>query len=149
VLSRSCQRWASNDPRARRANRCRASCKIASKSSRFGVASSAAAVGVGARLSATKSAMVKSVWWPTPLTTGASDSAIARATPSSLKPGRPTARENLAALTVLSPVSTGSHYLLNLLRPPRDKTAFTPRCEDFWIFPVETVPLPAQHATLT
>ena len=40
--------------------------------SRGGLTSSAAAVGVGARSSAAKSAMVKSVSWPTPTTTGMS-----------------------------------------------------------------------------
>ena len=47
-------------------------------------ASSAAAVGVGARQSATKSAMVKSVSWPMPAITGMLQLAIARATDSSL-----------------------------------------------------------------
>ena len=40
----------------------------------------AAAVGVGARTSATKSQIVKSVSWPTPDTTGSADSNTARAT---------------------------------------------------------------------
>ena len=43
---------------------------------------SAAAVGVAARRSATKSAIVKSVSCPTPLITGASEAKIVRATPS-------------------------------------------------------------------
>jgi hypothetical protein len=46
---------------------------------------SAAAEGVGARRSATKSAMVTSVSWPTALTTGIRLAKIARATRSSLK----------------------------------------------------------------
>ena len=46
--------------------------------------SSAAAVGVGARTSAQKSAMVKSVSCPTPHTTGTGDEAMARASCSSL-----------------------------------------------------------------
>ena len=50
--------------------------------------SAAAPVGVGARTSATKSAMVKSVSWPTADTTGASEAAMARATGSSLKAQR-------------------------------------------------------------
>ncbi len=47
--------------------------------------SSAAALGVGARTSATKSAIVTSVWWPTALITGTGQAAMARASPSSLK----------------------------------------------------------------
>jgi hypothetical protein len=43
------------------------------------------AVGVGALTSATKSAMVKSVSWPTPLITGMAHAATARARSSSLK----------------------------------------------------------------
>ena len=49
-------------------------------------ASSAAAVGVGARRSATKSTMVKSVSWPTPLTTGMALAATSRASASSEAP---------------------------------------------------------------
>mgnify|MGYP003694009791 CR=1 FL=1 len=45
-------------------------------------------VGVGARTSATKSQIVKSVSWPTPDTTGITDSNTARATISSLKDHR-------------------------------------------------------------
>ena len=52
--------------------------------SRCTVASSAAAEGVGARISDTKSAMVKSVSWPTEEITGTSDANIALATISSL-----------------------------------------------------------------
>ena len=55
-----------------------------SSSARDGLASSAAAVGVGARWSAAKSAMVKSVSWPTPTTTGIGQARMARATASSL-----------------------------------------------------------------
>ena len=50
--------------------------------------SSAAAEGVGARRSATKSAMVKSVSWPMAETTGSAEAAMARARASSLKPAR-------------------------------------------------------------
>ena len=50
-----------------------------------GTQSSAAALGVGARRSATKSAMVKSVSCPTALTTGVLHAYMARATTSSLK----------------------------------------------------------------
>ena len=50
--------------------------------------SSAAAVGVGARTSATKSAIVKSVSWPTPQTTGTGLRTMARASASSLKAQR-------------------------------------------------------------
>ena len=52
---------------------------------------SAAAEGVGARRSATKSAMVKSVSWPTPEITGTRQAAMARASPSSLKHHRSSA----------------------------------------------------------
>ena len=55
------------------------------QSARGVAASSAAAVGVAARMSAAKSAMVKSVSWPTPEITGMLQPAIARATTSSLK----------------------------------------------------------------
>ena len=51
----------------------------------LGAASSAAAVGVGARKSATKSAIVKSVSWPTAEIIGISLLKIALATISSLK----------------------------------------------------------------
>src|SRR5712691_2358440 len=56
-----------------------------SNPARSGLTSSAAAVGVGARRSATKSAIVKSVSWPIPVTTGIGHARIARATISSLK----------------------------------------------------------------
>src|SRR2546429_490589 len=56
-----------------------------SNSRRVCTTSSAAAEGVEARTSATKSAMVKSVSWPTPEMTGISEAKIARATISSLK----------------------------------------------------------------
>ena len=56
-----------------------------SSSSRVQTTSSAAAEGVGARRSATKSAMVTSVSWPTAETTGTGQAAMARATASSLK----------------------------------------------------------------
>ena len=55
---------------------------------RSGTTSAAAAVGVGARTSATKSQIVKSVSWPTPDTTGSTDSNTARATASSLNDHR-------------------------------------------------------------
>ena len=51
----------------------------------LGAANSAAAVGVGARKSATKSAIVKSVSWPTAEIIGISLLKIALATISSLK----------------------------------------------------------------
>ena len=53
-----------------------------------GTAKSAAAVGVGALLSATKSEMVKSISWPTALITGISHAYISRATISSLNDHR-------------------------------------------------------------
>ena len=51
----------------------------ASRSSRSGTSSSAAAEGVGARRSAAKSARLKSVSWPIADTTGTGEAAIARA----------------------------------------------------------------------
>ncbi len=64
----------------------------------------AAPVGVGALISATKSAIVKSVSWPTADTTGARDEAIARATFSSLN-GQRSSREPppLATTTISTP----------------------------------------------
>src|SRR5882757_3734325 len=52
-----------------------------SSSARSGLTSSAAAVGVGARRSAAKSAMVKSVSWPMPVTTGTGHARAIRACP--------------------------------------------------------------------
>ncbi len=60
----------------------------ARSSAATGTASSAAAEGVGARTSATKSAMVKSVSCPTAEITGTRELTIARATPSSLNAQR-------------------------------------------------------------
>ena len=57
-------------------------------SSRRATTISAAFDGVAARTSATKSAMVVSISWPTPETTGTGDAAMARATTSSLKAHR-------------------------------------------------------------
>ena len=71
--------------------RCNASAKLATsrnRSEREGAASSAAAVGVGARWSEAKSAMVKSVSCPTPLITGIGQLRMARASASSLKAHR-------------------------------------------------------------
>jgi hypothetical protein len=51
----------------------------------LGATVSAAAEGVGARTSATKSAIVKSVSWPMAETMGRSEAKMARATTSSLK----------------------------------------------------------------
>ena len=59
-----------------------------SHSAQLGTAISAAPEGVGARTSATKSAMVKSISWPTPTITGVSMAARARATTSSLNDQR-------------------------------------------------------------
>ena len=64
---------------------CKPSCLSLFKSDSLdGDASSAAAVGVAARVSATKSQIVKSVSCPTPLIVGMRQLAIARATASSL-----------------------------------------------------------------
>src|ERR1039458_9841370 len=61
-------------------------------SSRVQTTISAAAEGVGARRSATKSAMVISVSWPTAEITGTEQAAMARATASSLKVHRSSSR---------------------------------------------------------
>lgn len=58
--------------------------QLGNKAWRSGHTCSAAPVGVGARRSATKSAMVKSVSCPTPLMVGIGQAASARATVSSL-----------------------------------------------------------------
>ena len=72
-----------------------------SRLARSGATISAAAVGVGARRSAAKSAMVKSVSWPTPLITGMVQARMARATASSLKAQRssmlPPPRQTISA----------------------------------------------------
>ncbi len=60
----------------------------ATNSSFLRTTSSAAADGVGARRSAAKSAMVKSVSWPTAEITGRGQAAMARATASSLNAHR-------------------------------------------------------------
>ena len=83
---RSCSR--ARRPRCSSVRRARASPMVWSSSARSGATSSAAAEGVGARRSATKSAMVKSVSWPTPLTTGKGLATMARARASSLKAHR-------------------------------------------------------------
>ena len=69
-------------------SRSRARSSPASQASRGCAASSAAAVGVGARTSAQKSAMVKSVSWPTPQTSGTGLCTMVRASCSSLKAQR-------------------------------------------------------------
>ena len=75
--------------RSRRRSR---AASISPRSSRqSGTQSSAAAEGVGARRSATKSAIVTSVSWPTPLITGTRAAKIARATRSSLNAQRSSA----------------------------------------------------------
>ena len=66
------------------------------------VSSSAAADGVGARRSATKSAMVKSVSWPTAETTGISEAAMARASVSELKGARSSGEPPPRAMTTAS-----------------------------------------------
>ena len=71
-----------------RCNRTPRRLKEMSHSSASGTTSSAAADGVGARTSAAKSAIVKSISWPTPLTTGIGEATMARATRSSLKAQR-------------------------------------------------------------
>ena len=73
------------------------------KACSFSMTISAAAEGVEARMSATKSAMVKSTSWPTAEMTGTGERAMARATFSSLKaqrssidpPPRPTMRTSM------------------------------------------------------
>ncbi len=72
----------------RPAGACRAGPARRATPSRGWATSSAAAVGVGARRSAQKSAMVKSVSWPTPLTSGTGLCTMVRASCSSLKAHR-------------------------------------------------------------
>ena len=72
-------------PCAARAPLARVSAK---RSKRTGTANSAAALGVGARMSETKSINVVSVSWPTAEIRGISEAAAARATISSLNPQR-------------------------------------------------------------
>ena len=88
---RAAQRLALAVEAARRAGAAAARARLASvaSSSAFtGTAISAAPVGVGARMSATKSISVQSVSWPTAEITGMPDAATARASASSLKPQR-------------------------------------------------------------
>ena len=77
---------------------------------------SAAADGVGARRSATKSAIVTSVSWPTAEMTGTGDAAIARATISSLNAHRssidPPPRPTITT-------STPAHLPIALMRARR------------------------------
>ncbi len=79
-----------------------------SNSERGTQASSAAAVGVGARTSATKSTMVKSVSCPTPLMTGIALAATSRAKASSLKLQR---SSMLPPPRTSSSVSTSARWL--------------------------------------
>ncbi len=62
--------------------------EVAQQGGAVGAAFSAAALGVGSRRSATKSAIVKSISCPTPDITGMEQAAMARATTSSLKAQR-------------------------------------------------------------
>ena len=88
--ARSVRRWRRISIRVRVARCIRASPSRshAIRSARTGTAISAAAVGVGARLSEAKSISVVSVSWPTAEISGISLSAAARTTISSLNPQR-------------------------------------------------------------
>ena len=102
---------------------------------------SAAADGVGARRSATKSAMVTSVSWPTAEMTGTGDAAIARATTSSLKaqrssidpPPRPTMMTSTPGTRPIafSPraMSSAALFALNPRRPDHDLRVRVPAAE--------------------
>ena len=81
--------WRSDKARAM-ARKCRPDsvARFAKSSDRTGTAHSAAAVGVGQRLSAAKSMSVVSVSWPTAEINGMALAAAARTTISSLKPQR-------------------------------------------------------------
>ena len=70
------------------ASRCRVMATARCHSPRSGTASSAAPEGVGARTSATRSAMLKSTSCPTALITGSSEARMARASASSLNAQR-------------------------------------------------------------
>jgi len=73
-----------------------------SSSTAAGTINSAAALGVGARKSATKSAMVKSISCPTAETIGTSAAAIARATISSLNSHKSSILPPPRAMTIKS-----------------------------------------------
>ena len=89
--------WSSHCPaRSRRWRICCSSLALcpsssASKVLRSGAANSAAAVGVAARISATKSAIEKSLSCPTPLMMGTGLAAMQRASASSLKAAKSSA----------------------------------------------------------
>src|SRR5216684_4334195 len=88
-----------------------------SRSASTGASFSAAALGVGARKSATKSAMVKSTSCPIAETTGLGQTAIARATTSSLKvhrsstepPPRVTAMQDAKKIAKRGATDAGHH----------------------------------------
>ena len=79
------RRSRSNWSRMRSTRRRRRPSRRCCRSPALGASSSAAAEGVGARTSATKSLIDTSVSWPTALTIGVAQAATARATASSLK----------------------------------------------------------------
>ena len=79
-----------------------------SSSAPSAASSSAAALGVGARRSATKSAIEKSISCPTALTTGTAEAAIARATLSSLNSQRSSRLPPPRVTTITSTAPTPS-----------------------------------------
>src|SRR6266481_1306915 len=104
-----------------------------SNSRRVWTTSSAAADGVEARTSATKSAMVKSVSWPTPEITGISEAKIARATISSLKDHKssmePPPRARISASTNFPLLKNFSALTISSAEPsPGTRTGKTVRC---------------------
>ena len=86
--NRSRSRLSSRRRRMPRCSRVPRRSHALSHSPASGTTNSAAAEGVGARTSAAKSAIVKSISWPMPLTTGIGEATIARANRSSLKAHR-------------------------------------------------------------
>ena len=95
---RACSSW----NRAARSSRCSSVARCSAILCCASVISSAAAEGVGARRSATKSAMVKSVSCPIAETTGSREAAMARATRSLLKAARSSSDPPPRASTIRS-----------------------------------------------
>ena len=105
--------------RTQRRRRAARSCKRRSSSAESGATSSAAALGVGARTSAAKSEIVKSISWPIADTTGSSEAAIARATISSLNSHKSSTLPPPRARTITSIRGSESPRTRSALQSPR------------------------------
>ena len=103
------------------------SVRAPSQVSRGCATSSAAAVGVGARRSATKSAMVKSVSCPTPQTTGTGLCASVRASCSSLKAHRSSIEPPPRTIRITSTAGVGAATPSDPLAPPSRYKAVSAR----------------------